>query len=89
MAAPREFYRLLAADGSIFESRAPGKLGGNRRLRIYGRLECPSARRALRHGYAQRRVFFLDEAAAIAAGYRPCGRCMRDRYLSWISAAAD
>ena len=83
MAAPRERYRLLAADGSTFESRAPGSLGGNRRLRIYGRLDCPSAGRALKRGYSRWRVFFLDEAAAVAAGYRPCGVCMRDRYRQW------
>jgi methylphosphotriester-DNA--protein-cysteine methyltransferase len=80
--APKR-YRLLGADGAAFESRAPGRLGGNRRLKIYGRLDCASAIRALEKGYARRRVFFLDEAAAIASGYRPCGRCLRERYRSW------
>ena len=77
-------YRLLGADGEIFESTTPGRFGGNRRLRIYGRLDCPSATRALsRSGYADRRVFFADEATAIAAGYRPCGSCMREVYAIW------
>ncbi len=76
-------YLLTAADGSTYESETPGTLGGNRKLRIYGRLDCGSAVRALPKGYAQQRVFFADEAAAIAAGYRPCGTCLRERYRLW------
>jgi methylphosphotriester-DNA--protein-cysteine methyltransferase len=76
-------YRLLGADGVVRESPTPGLLGGNRRLKIYGRLDCPSARRALARGYANRRVFFADETTAIAAGYRPCGTCMRTEYRRW------
>ncbi len=76
-------YRLLAADGTIQESDKPGALGGSSETRIYGQLDCTSAVRALPKGYAKQRVFFVDEAAAIAAGYRPCGICMRDRYKLW------
>ena len=76
-------YRLLGAHGAWVESDTPGRVGGNRRLRIYGRLDCPSALRALSKGYARRRVFFADEATAIAAGYRPCGSCMRQAYGRW------
>lgn len=76
-------FRLLAADGATFESPTPGTLGGNRRERIYGRLTCGSARRALGRGYEAIRVFFADEDAAIAAGFRPCGSCMRERYGEW------
>jgi methylphosphotriester-DNA--protein-cysteine methyltransferase len=79
-------YRLLDAAGNSVSSDAPGLLGGNRRLKIYGRLDCPSALRALPRGYARRRVFFADEATAIAAGYRPCGVCMREEYRRWKSA---
>jgi methylphosphotriester-DNA--protein-cysteine methyltransferase len=59
--------------------------GGNRRLKIYGRLDCPSALRAIKRGgpYPRHRVFFADEASAIAAGYRPCGNCMREAYRRW------
>jgi methylphosphotriester-DNA--protein-cysteine methyltransferase len=76
-------YRLLGANGEPFTSATPGLLGGNRRLKIYGRLDCPSARRALPRGYARRRVFFADEATAIAAGYRPCARCLPEQYRVW------
>jgi methylphosphotriester-DNA--protein-cysteine methyltransferase len=34
-------------------------------------------------GYAARRVFFADEQTAIAAGYRPCARCLPERYRQW------
>ncbi|MCW2891468.1 MAG: hypothetical protein JWO75_957, partial [Actinomycetia bacterium] len=36
-----------------------------------------------RGGYARRRVFFADEATAVAAGYRPCAACCRERYDAW------
>jgi len=62
----------------------PGALGGHRQGRIYGRLDCPSALRGIaRGGYTRNRVFFLDEATAIAAGFRPCYVCMRERYREW------
>jgi len=82
-------YHLLDARGETIESDTPGLLGGNRRLKSYGRLDCPSALRALPLGYSKRRVFFADEAAAIAAGYRPCGVCMREAYRRWKSARAS
>ena len=81
-------YTLTAADGTQIESASPGLLGGNRRLRIYGRLNCPSAVRALSRGYARHRVFFADERTAIAAGYRPCGTCMRAEYQRWRSESS-
>lgn len=78
-------YRLVGPDGRLHGSAVPGSLGGNRRARIYGRLDCPSARRALARGggYAPHRVFFADEATAIKAGYRPCWLCCRPQYIVW------
>ena len=78
-----KMYRLLGPDGVEYLSEQPGALGGNRKLKIYGRLDCWSANRAIPRGYAQHRVFFADEQTAIAAGYRPCGHCMRDEYRAW------
>ena len=77
-------YRLLAEDGSTYESPLPGQLGGNSKARIYGQFTCSAANAALAKGYALHRVFFADEESAIAAGYRPCGRCMRQRYVEWL-----
>lgn len=77
-------YGLLGADGHPYLSATPGTFGGHRRLRLYGRLDCPSARRWLARGhYARHRVFFADEAAARAAGYRPCAVCLPGAYRSW------
>ena len=76
-------YQLLQPDGTVRESPTPGTLGGNSTLQIYGRLDCARAIAALPLGYARHRVFFADEAAAIRAGYRPCGRCMPAPYAVW------
>jgi methylphosphotriester-DNA--protein-cysteine methyltransferase len=77
-------FTLLGADGRPHPSGRPGILGGHRRGRIYGRLDCPSALRALaRGGYVADRVFFADEATAVAAGFRPCAVCMPERYTLW------
>lgn len=81
MGAP---YRLLGPDGHPYESDRPGELGGHRGSRIYGRLDCRSARRAIaRGGYVANRVFFATEADAVAAGYRPCAVCLPDAYERW------
>lgn len=85
--AGRKQYTLLGADGRSYLSDEPGTLGGNRRAKIYGRLDCPAALRALRQGgYKEHRVFFADEETAIAAGYRPCGACLREKYVAWKAA---
>ena len=80
-------YRLVAADGRETPSTTPGSLGGHARTRIYGQLDCPSALRAIERGhYVTHRVFFADEATAVAAGYRPCARCLPDAYGIWKAA---
>ena len=77
-------YRLLGADGLPYESAAPGTLGGHRRTKVYGRLDCPGALRWIAKGhYVRHRVFFADEETAIVAGYRPCARCMPEQYRKW------
>ncbi len=85
MSSTPQLYRLVAADGTITTSETPGAFGGHRKRRIYGRMDCKAARRALHMGgsYAQQRVFFKDEATARAAGYRPCATCMPEEYKAW------
>lgn len=79
-----KMYTLLGPDRVPYRSATPGKLGGYKPKKIYGRLDCPSALRAIaKGGYAPSRVFFADEATAIAAGYRPCGNCMPEEYQIW------
>jgi methylphosphotriester-DNA--protein-cysteine methyltransferase len=81
---PERAWLLTGADGKIFESDTPGRFGGHRRSRIYGRLDCRTARQAIaRGGYIRNRVFFRDEASAVAAGYRPCAVCMPAAYAKW------
>ena len=77
-------YTLIGADGKPYESEAPGTLGGHHRSKIYGRLDCPGAMRWIARGhYVAHRVFFADEPTAVAAGYRPCARCLPDAYREW------
>ena len=77
-------FKLIGADGKQRESEIPGTLGGYRPKKIYGRLDCFSAKNAIaKGGYVQHRVFFADEPTAVAAGYRPCGNCMRTEYAAW------
>jgi methylphosphotriester-DNA--protein-cysteine methyltransferase len=85
----RRHWLLIGADGKPFRSDAPGTLGGHRRGRIYGRLDCPAALRAIaRGGYVQDRVFFPDEATAVTAGYRPCAVCLPVAYRAWKQTRA-
>ena len=77
-------YTLMGEDNKTYQSKIPGTLGGNKRLKIYGRLDCPSALRHISNGYyIKNRVFFKDEETAIKAGYRPCGICMKKEYKKW------
>jgi hypothetical protein len=80
-------YRLVGPDGHEFPSTTQGTLGGHRRTRVYGRLDCPAALSLIAQGFDVRRhrVFFADERGAVAAAYRPCGACMREEYRSWKS----
>jgi methylphosphotriester-DNA--protein-cysteine methyltransferase len=77
-------YVLIGPDGRHYASVTPGRYGGHRRGRLYGRLDCPSALRAIaRGGYVRDRVFFADRTTAQAAGYRPCAVCLPQEYAHW------
>lgn len=80
-------YTLVGADGRPYASTRPGTLGGHRRTKVYGRLDCKGAAMWIARGhYAGHRVFFADEPTAIAAGYRPCARCLPAEYAAWKAA---
>jgi hypothetical protein len=82
-------WTLIGADGRPYQSERPGSLGGHRARKLYGLFTCPSALRAiLRGGYVKNRVFFRDEATAVAAGYRPCAVCLPEKYAAWKVARA-
>jgi hypothetical protein len=77
--AAAKTYFLLGADQKIYASIIKGTLGGHKGSKIYGRLDCLGAKRHLANGtYQKSRVFFADEAAALAAGYRACKQCKPD-----------
>ncbi|KYG83545.1 Ada metal-binding domain-containing protein [Roseivirga echinicomitans] len=46
---------------------------GNRKLKIYGTLNCGSGKRMKK----ENRVFFYSLDEAKLYGFRPCGHCMR------------
>lgn len=93
MAEKEKLYTLIGRDGKPFLSPEKGKFGGNRSTKVYGRMDCPAALRALsldsRDVYIKNRVFFPDEATALAAGFRPCGTCLRERYKQWKDGQLD
>jgi methylphosphotriester-DNA--protein-cysteine methyltransferase len=60
-------------------NRGDVQLAGNSKLKIYGTLSCSSGKR-IKPG---NRVFFASETEARRMGYRPCGHCMREKYLEW------
>ncbi|MFD0035253.1 metal-binding protein [Streptomyces sp. NPDC055059] len=81
---PGRPFTLLGRSGTPYLSATPGTLGGHRRGRLYGRLDCPSALRAISRGhYVKHRVFFPDEATAVAAGFRPRAVCLPEEYACW------
>ena len=53
--------------------------GGSMTMKTYGLLRCKAGKRGLK----KNRVFFRDEAEALAAGYRPCGCCQWGKYKLW------
>ncbi len=72
-----KMYTLTDADGGTYHSPVKGVFGGHRGTKVYGLMTCKTAARYVAAGtYQKSRVFFADEAIAVAAGYRPCARCM-------------
>jgi methylphosphotriester-DNA--protein-cysteine methyltransferase len=53
--------------------------GGNKKLKIYGKLNCKSGKRMKR----ENRIFFVSTREAIENGYRPCAHCMYEEYKKW------
>lgn len=80
-------YKLTDSNGDIYLSDTPGEYGGNGKLKVYGRLDCGTALASMRRfpgEYQKHRVFFADEKTALAAGFRPCGNCLRKKYREYM-----
>lgn len=76
-------YKLLTKEGIVL-SKIPGTLGGNKKLKIYGKLDCKCALNWIKKGYyVDNRVFFENEEVAKLNNYRPCGICMKKEYKLW------
>jgi methylphosphotriester-DNA--protein-cysteine methyltransferase len=55
-------------------------IGGNVKLKIYGKLDCQSGKRMKR----ENRIFFNSVSEAIDNGFRPCGHCLKTEYKNWV-----
>jgi methylphosphotriester-DNA--protein-cysteine methyltransferase len=76
------YHHLQITSGELKKMITAGQIrfGGNGRLKIYGTLSCSSGKRMKK----QNRGFFKDESEAIQHGFRPCGHCLKAKYLKWI-----
>lgn len=74
---PTPFARLRAL--AVLVQTGALTRAGHRPGRIYGQLSCRSGKRMK----AENRVFFRNEAEALAAGYRPCAVCLPAAYNAW------
>jgi Metal binding domain of Ada len=84
MRRPARTHILIDADGKAYPSPTKGTIGDHKGSKIFGRLDCPSALRAIKQGgYVRHRVFFADRATATKAGYGPCAICLPDAYREW------
>lgn len=77
-------YKLIDEFGQTYLSKIPGSIGGHKKLKIYGKMDCKSALSWIEKGhYINNRVFFENEFIAIKNGYRPCAKCMKKEYNEW------
>ena len=77
----QKFFYLQDSNNATYISKEKGSYGGHYKLKIYGYLDCPSAKHYLSKGkYISNRVFFKDTKIAQMAGYRPCAKCMKKEY---------
>jgi hypothetical protein len=90
MTQPAKTYTLIGADAKPHLSAEKGMTGGHQGTKIFGRLDCPSALRAIaRGGYFSHRVFFAGQATATRAGYRPWAVCMPGAHRAWKARQAN
>ena len=88
----RKVYHLIGPDGQSYDSYEKGTYGGNSRNKVYGKMDCPAALRAIASGkgvYEKYRVFFKDEDTALKAGYRPCNSCQHEKFMKWRAEHPD
>jgi methylphosphotriester-DNA--protein-cysteine methyltransferase len=67
--------QVSSAEFKVMVHAAIIRFAGNRKLKIYGKLNCASGKRMRKIN----RVFFTSEADALAAGFRPCSHCLKKK----------
>jgi methylphosphotriester-DNA--protein-cysteine methyltransferase len=69
------------SDAELKKRIRQGKIliGGNIKLKIYGKLNCQSGKRMKR----ENRIFFKSVREATKNGFRPCGHCLKGEYKNW------
>jgi hypothetical protein len=78
----------VAPNGEIFADPARGTFMGNRTSPPRWLICDLHFKRNLKEPRKYTKLFFLDEAVALAAGHRPCNTCRGDRYRDFLRAVA-
>jgi hypothetical protein len=76
----------VAPNGEVFATRERGMFMGNRTSPPRWLVCDLHFKRDLKEPRKYTKLFFLDEAVALAAGHRPCNTCRRDRYQAYLAA---
>jgi hypothetical protein len=76
----------VAPNGDIFADPARGTFMGNRTSPPRWLICDLHFQRDLKEPRKYTKLFFLDEAVALAAGHRPCNTCRRERYQAYQAA---
>ena len=78
-----KLYQLFGVDVKLYDGIAPRTVGGNKKLKIYGHLDCLSVLYYIEKGQYVKYWAFKDEETAITAEYRPYIKCMHKEYKRW------
>lgn len=84
--SPKPQRNRVAPNGDIFEDPARGTFMGNRTSPPRWLICDLHFKRDLKEPRKYTKLFFLDEAVALAAGHRPCSTCRRDRLQAYLAA---
>jgi hypothetical protein len=76
----------VAPNGEIFATPERGMFMGNRTSPPRWLVCDLHFKRCLKEERKYTKLFFLDEAVALAAGHRPCNTCRRYRYQTYLAA---
>lgn len=76
----------VSPSSDVFATRERGMFMGNRTSPPRWLVCDLHFKRDLKEPRKYTKLFFLDEAVALAAGHRPCNTCRRDRYQAYVTA---